>query len=75
VETVQSYVNLGNAYREKKQYQEALNYFELALNIKITQLGPGHKDLSRYYKNMSDVYYLMGDNTRGDEFKEKTMNQ
>jgi len=68
---VESYRGLGNAYREKKHYKKAIGYFEMALSNKIKQLGEGHKDLARYYNDISQVYLLSGDKTKADEFKTK----
>lgn len=71
VEIIDSYVGLGNAYREKGEYTSSIMYFEKALNNKIIQRGEGHKDLGRYYKYLSDVYYLMLDKEAGDLYKSK----
>ncbi len=70
-EIIESYGNLGNAYREKKKYKTAIKYFEKALENKIIQRGEGHKDLVRFYKNMSDVYYLMQNKAKGGFYKNK----
>ena len=70
-EIAESYTGLGNAYRELKEYQNSLTYFEKALQNKIAQRGKDHKDLVRYYKNASDVYYLTGNQSQGDSYKAK----
>lgn len=72
VETIQSYTNLGNAYREKREYKTALEYFDKALQNKIIQRGLGHAELTRFYKNISEVYYLMDDKIQGDLYKDKS---
>jgi hypothetical protein len=42
VEVIQSYANLGNAFREQEKFDSALvNYFEKALAGKIAQVGEG----------------------------------
>jgi hypothetical protein len=48
-----------------------LTSYEKALAIKIAQLGQGHKDLIRYYKSISEVYGLMGNKARSDEYRRK----
>ncbi|MGB4970988.1 MAG: tetratricopeptide repeat protein [Saprospiraceae bacterium] len=68
-EIIESYVGLGNTYREKTDYSTSLVYFESALKNKITQRREGHKDLVKFYKYISDVYYLMGNKLKGDEYK------
>ena len=71
-EIIESFTNLGRAYREKKDYKTSLEYFEKALNNKIIQPGVTNKDLTKYYKNISDVYYLMNNKVQGDLYKSKT---
>jgi tetratricopeptide (TPR) repeat protein len=68
-EIIESYVGLGNTYREKKEYNTSLEYFERALKNKIIQRGEGHKDLVKFYKYIGDVYYLMENKLKGDEYK------
>jgi tetratricopeptide (TPR) repeat protein len=68
-EIVESYVGLGNAYKQKKEYKTALEYFEKALKNKIIQRGKDHKDLIRFYKYISDIYYLLNNKAKGDEYK------
>ena len=68
---IQSHTNLGNAYKEKGDYKSALKYYQKALEIKILQVGEGHKDLAKFYQNVSEVYYLMGDKKQGDYYKAK----
>ena len=70
-EIVESFYGLGNAYKEKKEYSISLEYYEKSLKNKIAQRGEGHKDLVKFYKKMSDVYYLMGNNKQGDFYKIK----
>lgn len=68
-EVTQSYTHLGSAYKEKGEYKTSLTYFEKALSNKIAQLGEGHKDLLRFYKSVSDVYYLIENKEQGDLYK------
>ncbi|MCC7026080.1 MAG: tetratricopeptide repeat protein [Saprospiraceae bacterium] len=70
-EIIESYVGLGNTYRESKAFDTALEHFEKALKNKIIQRGEGHKDLVKFYKYISDVCYLKGDQLKGDEYKTK----
>lgn len=71
-EVIQSYTGLGNACKEKKDYEVSIEYFEKALQNKIKQNGEEHKDLAKYYKNISDVYYLMDNKQQGDFYKTKS---
>ena len=65
----QSYLNFGNLYKAKKDYPTSLEYFQKALQNKIKQYGLHHKDLVKTYKNISEVYYLMGNTEEGDKFR------
>lgn len=52
-------------FREKKEYKRAIEYFEKALDNKILQRGPGHKDLVKYQQYLSEVYYLSNNKEKG----------
>lgn len=71
-EVIQSYTNLGNVHREKKEYDAALDHFLKALQIKIAQPSAQPKELSRFYENISEVYYLMNNQEQGDFYKNKS---
>lgn len=70
-EIIESYNGLGKACRERKDYKTALDFFEKALQNKILQRGQGHKDLAKFYKNISEVYFLMDNNEQGSIYKTK----
>lgn len=70
-EVSQSYANLGNAYKDKADYAKALEYYDKALQNKILQLGPTHKDLAKYYGNVSDMYLMTGNKEKGALYKAK----
>ena len=68
---VGSYRGLGNAYREKKSYKKSLDFFERVLRSRTVQLGPGHRDLAREYESIGEVYSLMGNKLKAEEYKVK----
>jgi tetratricopeptide (TPR) repeat protein len=70
-EIIESYNGLGKACRERKDYKASLDFFEKALQNKIIQRGQGHKDLSKFYKNISEVYFLMDNKGQGNIYKVK----
>lgn len=71
-EIIESFNGLANTYREQKDYKKSLAYFDRALANKIIQRGAGHKDLARFYANISEVYYLMGNKNQGESYKAKS---
>jgi tetratricopeptide (TPR) repeat protein len=73
VEIIESYNGLANAYKARKEYATALSFYEKALANKILQRGAAHKDVARFYTNVSDVYYLMGKNEKGTHYKKLSL--
>ena len=71
VQVVDSYRGLGNAYREKKSYKKSLDFFERVLRNKTIQLGEGHRDLAREYRSIGEVYSLIGNKSKAEEYKIK----
>lgn len=69
VEIIESYNGLGNTYKARKEYPVALSFFEKALANKILQRGLAHKDLAKFYLNISDLYYLLGKDAMGEDYK------
>ncbi len=69
VEIIESYTGLGNSYKVNTEYTTALSFYEKALANKILQRGTAHKDLGRYYSNISELYFLLGKNELGDYYK------
>jgi tetratricopeptide (TPR) repeat protein len=73
VEIIESYNGLANAYKARKEYATALSFYEKALANKILQRGAAHKDVARFYTNVSDVYFLMGKNEKGTHYKKLSL--
>ncbi|CAF4207711.1 unnamed protein product, partial [Rotaria sordida] len=51
-----TYINLGETYREMKNYSTALTYFEKGLEIREKKLSKNHPDSAVVYHNMAKVY-------------------
>ena len=52
-----TYLNLGETYREIKDYSTALTYFQKGLKIRLEKLSKNHPDLAVVYHNMSKLYF------------------
>jgi tetratricopeptide (TPR) repeat protein len=65
-------INIGTAYSDQSNFNQAIKYFTGALEIK-TQLDdkPG---ISMCYNNMGEVYNLKGDFGKAIEYYEKSLN-
>jgi CHAT domain-containing protein len=53
------YINIGNVYRAKLDYTNALNYFERALNIFLSQSPIDPIDLADANYAIAEIYYVM----------------
>ncbi|CAF1556138.1 unnamed protein product [Rotaria sp. Silwood1] len=51
-----AYINLGETYREMKDYTTALTYFQKGLEIRQKKLPKNHPDLAVVYHNMAKLY-------------------
>ena len=56
LECATTYINLGETYREMKDYSTALTYFEKGLEIREKKLPKNHPDLAVVYHNMAKLY-------------------
>ncbi|CAF4862185.1 unnamed protein product, partial [Rotaria socialis] len=50
-------MNVGETYREMKDYTTALTYYQKGLKIHEEKLGENHPDLAVIYHNMSKLYF------------------
>ncbi|CAF4843448.1 unnamed protein product, partial [Rotaria sp. Silwood2] len=57
LECATTYVNLGETYREMKDYSTALTYFEKGLKIREKKLPKNHPDLAVVYHNLAKLYF------------------
>ncbi|CAF5220644.1 unnamed protein product, partial [Rotaria magnacalcarata] len=56
-ECATTYMNLGETYREMKDYTTALTYYQKGLKIREEKLAKTHPDLAVIYHNMSKLYF------------------
>ncbi len=60
-ECATTYVNLGETYREMKDYLTALSYFQKGLQIREVKLPKNHPDLAVIYHNLAKLYFSTGE--------------
>ncbi|CAF4811310.1 unnamed protein product, partial [Rotaria sp. Silwood2] len=51
-----TYINLGETYREMKNYSTALTYFQKGLEIREKKLPKDHPSLAIVYHNLAKLY-------------------
>ena len=51
-----TYVNLGETYREMKDYTMALTYYQKGMEIREKKLPKNHCDLAVIYHNLAKLY-------------------
>jgi len=63
-------LNIGNCYRMLKQYDKAIESYELILEKVMTQKGTyeGDESAARALASMGETYMLMGDLNKASEF-------
>jgi len=50
-----SYNDIGNVYYSQDKYDDALDYHQKSLNIRITVFGTDHPDVAKSYMNFANV--------------------
>ena len=56
------YHNIGLLHRHLSDYQQAKEYYKLALSIQLNTLGSDHVDVARTCHNMGNLYRNLGKN-------------
>ena len=74
-DTAMSYNNIGIVYSDRSDYDKALEYYKLALEIQEKVLGKEHPDTARSYGNIGLVYKNRGDYNKALEFYKKAAEQ
>ena len=67
------YHNIGLLHGLLSDYQQAKEYYELALSIQLNKLGPDHVDVARTYHNMGNLYRNLGGNQQAMEYYERAL--
>ena len=55
-----SYNNLGNVYRDKGEYERAIEYYKQSLEIMLKAYhdSPNHPDIAASYNSLGVTYYV-----------------
>ena len=61
---------MGNLHSHLGEHQQAKEYYERALSIKLNKLGPDHVDIARTYQNMGTLQYVLGEHQQAKEYYE-----
>ncbi|MEO0473145.1 MAG: tetratricopeptide repeat protein, partial [Bacteroidota bacterium] len=69
-----TYNNIGSAFANQEEYQQALEYYLKALDIKIKDIGPEHPNVALYYNNVGYSYSMLGDYERQLAYYNKARN-
>merc|ERR1712167_484341 len=51
-----SYNNIAVVYKSQNKYDEALEYYNISLDININKLGKDHTNVANSYYNIGDLY-------------------
>lgn len=66
------YTAFGDYYAQQKQYNQAITYYEKAIqNIKEQSITPYHFVNNELYKKISDLYGELGEKSKQEEYKNK----
>ena len=62
------YHNMGLLHRLLGDYQQAKEYYERTLSMRLNKLGPDHVDVAYTYHIMGTLYRHMGDHRQAKEY-------
>ena len=59
---------MGILHKDLGNHQQAKEYYERALSIRLKKLGPDHVDVARTYHNMGILHKNLGDHQQAKEY-------
>ena len=66
-----TYLDLGSLYKEKEDYQKAIDYFKKAYQIQLDRFGESHPKLGIAVNNLGQVYVELKNWEKASELLEK----
>ena len=73
IDVATSYNNLGLVYQDTGELQQAKDYLQHAMNIRIHVLGPNHIDVATSYNNLGMLYEAMGELEQAKDYLQLAM--
>ncbi len=70
-DVAKSYNNMALVYDEQGDYSKALEYYQLALDIREAKFGKDHPSVATIYNNMALVYDNQGDYYKALEARDR----
>ena len=70
---VRIYHSMGLLHKHLGDYQQAKDYYERTLSIKLNKLGPDHVDVAVTYHSIGNLHRDLGDLHRAKEYYERTL--
>ena len=68
-----SYNNMGLAYKEKGECDQALECYQKALTSWLKRLGPDHPNVAMCYNNIGEVHRGKGEHDKALELMQKSL--
>ena len=68
-----NYKNLALIYQDIGDLEQAKEYQQRALNIRLDKLGPEHVDVATNYNNLADIYQDLGDLEQAKEYQQRAL--
>ena len=72
-ELATSYNNIAIVYNYQGKYDQALEYYQKALAIRLKKLGADHPNVADYYNNIAIVYNNQGKHDQALEYYQKAL--
>ena len=60
-------------YKDLGDLQQAKEYHQRALKIRLDKLGPEHVDVARSYNNLASIYQDLGDLEQAKEYQQRAL--
>ena len=64
---------MGILHKDLGDHQQAKEYYERALSIKLNKLGPDHVDVAKTYHNMGMLHEDLGEHQQAQEYYERAL--